>query len=85
MSFSVTVTYLLKEYTYLVNTQNEKQFLCTRETIAESGDTTAPPETLLLTPGEEPTPEVWGKSLADLYHALAEKITAHSSKEPHNK
>jgi hypothetical protein len=82
MSFEVNVIYLLHEYTYCISTEDEKHFICSRQTAAQDERASAPPETIILTLEDIPKPEIWGKSLTDLYRELAEKITAHITKEP---
>lgn len=77
MELVVTVTYLLQQYTYNVTTEDAKRFVCTREELATGEEAGAPPEKMRIVLGEAPASEVWGKSLADLYHQLAEKITDH--------
>jgi len=82
MPFMVKATYLMHEYTYCVSTEDQRRFVCTRQSSTEGEEAGAPPETIALTLGEEPKAEVWGKSLAGLYRELAGKITEHIHKAP---
>ena len=72
----VEVIYLLESYIYDIASEDGRQFTCTRR--GQYGEeANAPPETLLLTLGQEPDKTVWGKSLAGLYRQLTERITEH--------
>ena len=66
----------MEVYTYIITSEDGRHFTCTRR-AAHGEEVSAPPEELLLTLEEEPDRKVWGKSLADLYKQLTEKIKAH--------
>jgi len=80
MTFSVNETHLLQDYTYEVTTEDEERFVCTRQIAPQGEAAEAPPEKLWVDLGEEPRPDVWGKSLAALYTELLQKITEYVQK-----
>ena len=77
MRFAVDIIYLLQSFTYDITSEDAKHFTCTRKGAHSQQDSSAPPEELMLILGEEPKAVVWGKSLAELYWQLSERISEH--------